>query len=215
MGKTIDPDLALRLDALRQENGDLVGVEQIADAVGEWLERIEQAHSQKDVLLQQKLGGLAEYIKAVKFEVAALRPDDVQERYLPTAGDELDAIVAATEAATNIILAAAERIEAVATQVDADVSVRLIDITTGIYEACTFQDITGQRVGKVVKALMAIQEKVDGLIAAFGPMGGPTSGEQRKPLRTLPEMDADQALLNGPQLGDGVNQDDIDALFSG
>ena len=43
-----------------------------------------------------------------------------------------------------------------------------MDATTRIYEACSFQDITGQRITKVVKALHGIEEKVDAFVAAFG-----------------------------------------------
>ena len=45
---------------------------------------------------------------------------------------------------------------------------RLQDATTRIYEACGFQDITGQRITKVVATLKAIERKVAQIVATFG-----------------------------------------------
>ena len=45
---------------------------------------------------------------------------------------------------------------------------KLQDATTRIYEACSFQDITGQRITKVVAALKAIEAKVAQIVATFG-----------------------------------------------
>jgi chemotaxis protein CheZ len=78
-----------------------------------------------------------------------------------------------------------------------------------IFEACSFQDITGQRISKVVGTLREIEGAVDKLLNLFGP------GDADP----LPEMEdtrsEDEQLLNGPQLdGQGVSQDDIDKLLA-
>jgi chemotaxis protein CheZ len=90
---------------------------------------------------------------------------------------------------------------------------QLTEVTTLIYEACNFQDITGQRITKVVKALKHIEERVEALVGAFGPdirNGTPSpvpAGE------AAAVTDAD--LLNGPQLPDKArDQAAIDALFN-
>ena len=46
---------------------------------------------------------------------------------------------------------------------------KLQDAVTRIYEACSFQDITGQRITKVVTTLKVIEEKVAHIISTFGP----------------------------------------------
>ena len=102
--------------------------------------------------------------EAPKSEIAALRPDEVKEEYLPAAADELDAIVAATAEATNSIMDATEIIERVAENLEGENQDALLDATTRIYEACGFQDITGQRISKVVKTLEEIENKVDALV---------------------------------------------------
>src|SRR3546814_10175717 len=45
---------------------------------------------------------------------------------------------------------------------------KITDAVTRVYEACNFQDITGQRITKAVKALQHIEQKVAGLPAVFG-----------------------------------------------
>ena len=81
----------------------------------------------------------------------------------------------------------------------------LMDATTNIYEASAFQDITGQRITKIVRALQSLEEKLASLTSAFGPL------EEAQPAK--PEGDA--ALLNGPQLEkSAASQTDIDALFA-
>ncbi len=154
-------------------------------------------------------------IKAARSEIVALNPSEARERQFATATDELDAVVGATEDATNTIMEAAERIELVAEKVDEGPAQRLTDAVTAIYEACSFQDITGQRISKVVGALREIELKVEGLLAAFGDDDARARRE-----RLESELDRHQGrdggLLSGPQgQAEAQNQDDIDALFEG
>lgn len=164
--------------------------------------------------IHDELERLAAYIDAAKAEIAAIRPHDVKEEYLPSASDELDAIVEATADATNTIMDSCEMVEGVIGQVEAEVSNALTDATTRIYEACTFQDITGQRIGKVVKALKNIEDRIDALLQTFG-------DEEFKPKRNKAKATpkkttvTDEDLLEGPQLGDKAkSQAEIDDLLA-
>lgn len=160
-----------------------------------------------------ELESLAAYIQSVKSEISDIRPDQVKEDYLPLAADELDAIVEATAEATNEIMDAAEIIEQVAGKSTVDVSVVLRNATTSIYEACGFQDITGQRINKVVRALKDIEGKVDRLIEAFG---GKAACSAKKPKKKKDGPVTDKNLLEGPQLKNrGSSQEEVDALLAG
>ena len=132
--------------------------------------------------------------------------------HLPTANDELDAVVQATEQATNEIFEAVEAIEGLAERMDDEVSNQVGEAVTKIYEACGFQDITGQRITKVVNALRMIEDKVHVLMEAFG-------AEIRKLPREKPapkEASDTAGLMNGPQMPDAaMSQDDIDAILAG
>lgn len=208
---SIDRDLGIHLAALRREHGDTVKVDRIAEIVRVILDGMAQDMDATDKRLYRELEALAGYIHAAREEIAALRPQDIQNDYIASATDELDAIVAATESATNDILDAAEMLEALQADMPPDLAHRLTEATTRIYEASTFQDITGQRIGKVVKALKHIEEKIEILVQAFGPE---IAKAHERP--TAPKgKPSDEDLLNGPQLpASAANQADIDKLFS-
>ncbi len=209
--KGVDRDLALRLDAVRRDHGDTVKVDQIADVVRAMLDTMTGDIGAGDLRLYREIESLADYIHSAKAEIAALRPGEIKDEFIASATDELDAIVGATEAATNEIMDAAERLEALTTMMDDQVAERLTDVTTRIFEACTFQDITGQRITKVVKVLKEIEGRVDALISAFG--AGTSGADGGKGSAPAPVTDED--LLNGPQLPTAAaDQAEIDRLLA-
>ncbi|MBW8882934.1 MAG: protein phosphatase CheZ, partial [Asticcacaulis sp.] len=77
-----------------------------------------------------------------------------------------------------------------------------------IFEACSFQDITGQRVSKVVNVLKQIEERVGKLAN--------TLGVDDKPVEMTPdERRKADLLLHGPAIGGPeTKQDAIDAMFN-
>jgi chemotaxis protein CheZ len=79
---------------------------------------------------------------------------------------------------------------------------------TKIYEACSFQDITGQRITKVVTTLKTIEAKIAQIIDRFGVKRAPADAE---PAVAAPGT----GLLNGPQLpSNAMDQSDIDKLLA-
>lgn len=158
-----------------------------------------------DLKLHEEITQLAEYIREARREIAELDTDEIRRQHIPAATDELDAIVAATEEATGTILDCAELIESVADGLDAEAQAKLRDATTRIFEACNFQDITGQRIGKIVRALKHIEGKIESIVQTFG------AG------KAVPKIKADTGpnLLEGPALpGGGTSQEDIDKLLA-
>ena len=165
--------------------------------------------------LHTDIEALASYISSVKTEISEIRADKINAEYVPTASDELSAIIGATEQATESIFEAVERIEELSQEMTPDMAERVAGAVTNIYEACGFQDITGQRITKIVKALQSIEEKVNDLLVAFGEDDG---AAQRKP-KAAPEPEIaegdDSSLMNGPQLPSKANsQAEIDALLA-
>lgn len=159
--------------------------------------------------LYHELQKLADYIQSAKREIAALRPDDIRAKHIPMATDELDAVVGATAEATGVILDAAESLERLADAMPAGAGDDIRNIATRIYEACNFQDVTGQRITKVVRALKHIEENIDALLSAFGDgVSAPGESDGRSP-------GDERGLLHGPQLPQEANkQDDIDAILA-
>src|SRR5215510_3174431 len=89
--------------------------------------------SDKGLYLQLKR--LAAFIEQTRTEIAALRPDEVKLSFLPTATDELDAIVAATADATTRIMDAGDKLMELAGELDAAHNDRIMAAVTFIYEA--------------------------------------------------------------------------------
>ena len=208
----IDRDLTLHLDRLRVEGGDFIRIDQIAGVVRNLLQDLK---SREDMRLYKELESLAIYIRDIKAEIASVRPDEIRDHYLPSAADELDAIVGATENATNAILAAAETIEEAAGAAESSVAERLNEATTAIYEACTFQDITGQRISKVVKALKEVEGRITSLAVVFRAEIDAIKRKAMDEHTDQPRVLSDTDLLNGPQraMDATTRQKEIDAMF--
>ena len=213
---SIDPELAARLKEIGMEPGGTVKIEEIGEVVDAILSTMQGDLTAVDVKLYEELEGLQRFITEAKTDIAALRPDEVKEEFLPKAADELDAIVEATAEATNAIMDAVSEIEDVMGKLKGKNADQLMNATTKIYEACGFQDITGQRITKVVGALQHIEEKVDALLTAFGDeIAKYKAANPKKEAPVEAQLPTDEDLLHGPQLKEkAMSQDDIDALFS-
>lgn len=159
-----------------------------------------------DTELYREFRNLSDYIARARDEIAELRPGDLQTERLPRAGRELEAIVRSTEEATNRIMSAAEAIMA-ADHADPEAFRALVaDRCMAIFEACSFQDITGQRITKVVETLTYIEQRVGRLNDALG-----AEFDESVPVDS---REGDARLLNGPALeGEGVAQDEVDRLL--
>lgn len=167
---------------------------------------------------KKELDQIYEAIAKTKSEIASLSGAGLQFSG-GSPQDELDAVVVGTENATNQILTAIEEVEANATTLantlvgdEALVAVNIQEKVLAIYEACNFQDITGQRITKVVDALRFVSERTDRMIEIWGGMDSFDGVEAESP--KMPE--GDDRLKNGPSLEtdeDVASQDDIDALF--
>jgi chemotaxis protein CheZ len=181
----------------------------IQRAVREVLGSLAGALTANEAALLAELEALGQEVARAKREVAALRVDDINSSHIPAATDELDAVVEHTASATNEILDACETLEALAPKLRSTAHREAMGgAVTRIYEACSFQDITGQRIGKVVAALKAIEGRVAAVTARFG--HGPTPAPPEDDART-----EGQRLAQGPQLpAAAASQEEIDRLLA-
>ena len=148
---------------------------------------------------------LSDHIRITRDEIGALRTGGGNTQMFSTTADELEEIVTETARAANRIMDAAEAIERAATEAPAPLANTLTEAVTNIYEASAFQDITGQRITKIVRALQSLESKLNSLVCAFGPLDEEESGQDPR---------GEASLLNGPQLEKNASsQTDIDALF--
>jgi chemotaxis protein CheZ len=122
-------------------------------------------------------------------------------------GLELEAVVQATEAAADTIMEAAEAIQ---TWLDgggrdADSIAALNDRVATIFQACSFQDLTGQRIRRAIKQLQQVETMLEGLM----PGGTPTDTPKLEVVGHAPTV-AEPAMA-GPDLA----QAEIDRLLNG
>jgi chemotaxis protein CheZ len=171
--------------------------------------------------LKTELDIIQEVITRTKHEIATLHVTGFEGPEMSRVTDELDAIVGGTEQATETILAAAEFIDqtantlgaALKSEHDQALAHDIQDHVIRIFEACNFQDLTGQRITKVVATLKFIETHIGRMIEIWGGM------EAFKDIvpEAIAEREGDKKLLNGPRLEDDpghASQDDIDALFN-
>lgn len=158
------------------------------------------------------LSKISQQIADTRKDLADFSPAEMHNEHIPEAGRELDAVVESTEGATNRIMEAAENIMGGdSSDVDAYTAV-VNDNVMEIFEACSFQDITGQRISKVVRTLNLIEEQIGAMIS-----GLEKEKKEQKIIKDTTDEPQDIIgdLLNGPaHEGEGVDQDDIDALFA-
>ena len=183
--------------------------EKVTEMVRSVLGTVQRDLSLTEAALLREVEGLAATVASARAEIAAMGADDITASHIPTATDELEAIVEHTASATDSILESCEQLEGLTSRMSSEDAQALQDSVTRIYEACSFQDITGQRITKVVVALQAIESKVAHMIRVFAPNGLAAT-------RTVPVDGAGKIeLLNGPQLSaNAMNQSGIDALLA-
>ncbi|MGI4799851.1 MAG: hypothetical protein ACRYG8_38590 [Janthinobacterium lividum] len=161
--------------------------------------------SEREAVLLGEIDELSRAIEAMREDVARKPATEIATMHVPTATDELDAISLHTAAATEAILESCEKIDELAATMDAAMSRALQLLTMRIYEACSFQDITGQRISKIVATLKIIEATV---VRARGSLAS-----AREP-RVVSVGDPN-SLLNGPQLSaDAMEQAEIDKLLA-
>jgi chemotaxis protein CheZ len=197
--------LARRLDEISADwpKGDPAMVAEVVRAV---LASLRGDLTSVETSLLDQVAELGRTIANARAEIAALQVDDITASHIPSATDELDAIVSHTAAATDQILEVCETLDTVGGTLGGEHAATLQDATTRIYEACSFQDITGQRITKVVATLKAIDAKVGHIMTTFD--------TGRRTTAPRPVV-AEEPLLNGPQLpASAMDQSDIDKLMA-
>lgn len=201
-----------RAEALRAERGNNVAVDDIASVVGSLVEGT--SHDDELTSVASELRELLSYIGAAKAELISMQPKSLSNRDIPDAGVELDAVVKASEEAASTIMDVADTIGSVAEELNDELASKLNDASTELFQASSFQDLTGQRISKVTTTLNHMEERLNALAEAIG---DDFVAERADDIETDDEGVAvnDDDLLHGPQLeGEGNSQAEIDAILA-
>lgn len=195
-----------------------VTTEQLADAkklLDTYRAQIEQCEK-----LKVELDLIHDAINRTKQEIAVLHGKSFSGDEMSKVTGELGAVVGGTEEATQQILAAAEAIDQAASALtkmtspdqQAQLSEDIQERVVAIFEACNFQDLTGQRISKVMTTMKFIEHHITVMMEIWG---GVDAIKAHAPA-IIDTRVGDARLLNGPKGMDDeghVSQDDIDALF--
>ncbi len=197
----------------------LAEISEVRGEIAKFKERDPEADRERDRhALWAGIETIQDAIRNTKMEIATLHAEGTRGESLFRATDELDAVVQDTEEATEAILSAAETIDTAVSVLIGRLSGEELTLAEEIqaqtiktFEACNFQDITGQRIKKVVKLIDFIEARVKRMTDIWGgaDMVAQNAG--------IVARKGDEALLNGPALSTDenvVSQDDIDSLFA-
>jgi len=169
--------------------------------------------------LRGEVVGLVRYVERLRKEIANLAlGKDADKTSFETMSDQLGAIVTATEHASDTIMEASENIINIADQLDIHMATdeqkqstdNIRKNAVNVLEACSFQDIAGQRVTKILNSLQFVENRVEKMIEVFG------SEALLELAENIPKPEGAQheVEMHGPALGDeGISQEEIDALF--
>ena len=173
--------------------------------------------SSEESRLKRELVGLFGHLNRLRRELASPQGE---EHNFQSMSETLDDIVKNTESASNTILENMEAIDEMVSQLRAsgdpaakEVCDRINDRVNEVFQACSFQDLTGQRITRLVKSLAFIEERVNAMIRVWG---------RDEIFKVIDEVKAeqkgktgDELLLHGPQSeSKAIQQADIDKLFS-
>ena len=205
-------DAALRvkeaIETLKSQNVKDRNLVDVLELSGHLTDAMGHFFTALDATIKDEFVDIAGFIKKARNEIGDLRPKDIQTKRIPSAGEELEAIVADTEVATEKIMSTAEDVLAMDPDTTENFGMEIQDRMMVIIEACSFQDLTGQRVSKVVSTLKHIEERISRFSEAMGV-------QETEVELTDEEKRRQDLLLNGPAIGGPETaQDDIDAMFA-
>lgn len=171
--------------------------------------------------LKVELDLIHDAISRTKREIAVLHGKSFNGEEMAKVNGELGAVVGGTEEATQQILEAVEAIDQAASALSKTVtpdqqkllSEEIQERVVAIFEACNFQDLTGQRISKVMHTMKFIEQHINEMMNIWG--GVDAIKAHAPPI--VDTRQGDDRLLNGPKLDGDVghaSQDDIDAMFN-
>src|SRR5262245_38537009 len=204
--------------AAATESGEAVVAREVAEThalLDTYRAQIEQCEK-----LKVELDLIHDAISRTKREIAVLHGKSFNGEEMAKVNGELGAVVGGTEQATQQILEAAESIDQAASalsKVNSPEQQRILgeeiqERVISIFEACNFQDLTGQRITKVMATMRFIEQHINAMMEIWG---GVDAIRAHSPA-IIDTREGDAKLLNGPKLDGDVghaSQDDIDALF--
>ncbi|HWE73798.1 MAG TPA: protein phosphatase CheZ [Stellaceae bacterium] len=219
----------------RDKIGRVIGVDamgQMIRGLKDWIAGEESAPDRDSLeLIRRELSAVRSHIDHVKSEISTLTEQESSDNRFRRATAELYEIVTSTARATDDILSAAEAIKEISDKLPPEYAAQREAFSKhclNVFQACSFQDITGQRIAKVVKTLDYVEQRVSAMLAIGGDatdrpaeqpimaaLAAATTAPSGAVSGAVTSQREAETLLNGPQLpGKGLDQDAIDQLLT-
>lgn len=203
-----------RIDEAKRQNGERILLDDVQTLVESLIDGVVAEAGAENRKMVSELREVLDYVVRAKQEFMSIGPRALSARKIPDANEELNAILGATEEAAGQIMDAADQVGELAGSVDKRTGEELQNISTRLYEASAFQDICGQRITKVLAILKFLEERLAMLAETLGDSQMDEEDETVEYDENGLAVDA-KKLLHGPQLdGDGISQDEVDALLA-
>ena len=161
--------------------------------------------------LAREVETVARYVSGLKREIGALRANEIYRERLPRAQGDLKSIQETTASSVNAIMEAGEAIlssdattlETYRAQTEAKIM--------AIFEACSFQDLAGQRVARVDEVISQLERRLQRFALAVNAADG--AGYDQEAI--MREARREVLIVEGPQDGKaGCDQSAVDDLFN-
>ncbi|NQV85343.1 MAG: protein phosphatase CheZ [Rhodospirillales bacterium] len=158
---------------------------------------------------------------AIRKELSGLNGGASADLFAETL-EQLDALGDEIAIATDRLMTACETIQDATDGITAKTKERgtknrlkTINQATGdIFEACSFQDLTGQRLGKITRTVAVIEDGVREVSTQAGVKANVKGRKKGKAGKHAIDRIDGGIVLEGPQInGPAVSQADIDSLF--
>ena len=195
-----------RLKDLQNENNGVIDINHVDNIIKKFLEILRPylKNQQEAEIFHQMEKVLAQF-SSLKRDISNMSDEILDKNFIPDITMNLRAVILQTEKSVTGIIDISDDISALSKKInDHEIRESLIIKSTRILELCNFQDLTGQRIQKIVHHLTEIESVIYKMLHALRP-------DMRLKIKTTEE----KKLLNGPQEEQASpSQCDIDALFN-
>ncbi len=199
--------LFFKLHNLQNENAGKIDMNNVDDVIRQFLEIISThitTTQQHEIYHQIEM--ISAQIISLKKDVSNISEEVLDENFIPQVTMELRSIINQTERSVTNILDLSDEVTRLCDEIpDLKLREELMVKAVRILENCNFQDLTGQRIKKIIDRLTEIESTIYKMLHALRPS---------KDLRTK-QTPADKHLLNGPQEEHNCpSQVEVDDLFN-
>ena len=195
-----------KLHKLQQENNGLIELNHIDEIIKQFLEILSSNLTNKhEREIYSQIDLISAQIIALKRDVSNVSEETLHDQFIPEIVSELHYVIEQSEKSVTGILDAVDEITAMSQGVeDRHIREELLIRVTKILELCSFQDLMGQKIQRIINHLLETESIIYKMLHTLKP-------EPNLRCANINE----KSLINGPRNEqEAPSQAQIDDLFS-